>query len=205
MASMRHDSTVEEAVKEMSSSVTIEEKRKNADGGSRKSKLSRDGTIINLVETATSILPSLAHIHDDWTGVQASQCFRNGSKFVLVAGHSISCDVEMNFFKSGLIQSGVVSSLDSYDERYGVIILGNATSEILQNFDANHFFGPSKANRFCVKSGMKTRFSFLKCSCFPSRYTDERQDARKFAFVRYFERTPLIDIVDFVLSYQCLR
>lgn len=64
-ASMPSCCTMEEDVMPMTSSVEIGEKRNNTGGGIRKANLSRENTIINLFNIATSTLASLVHIDND--------------------------------------------------------------------------------------------------------------------------------------------
>lgn len=62
MSSIRHGSTLEEAVRAMNASVAIEQRRITTGGGVRKATLVRDGRSINLVEIETSTFASLAPI-----------------------------------------------------------------------------------------------------------------------------------------------
>lgn len=209
MTSMRRGSTLGEAVKVINSSVATEKSINKTGGRIRKAKLVRDGTIINLVEIATSTMACLAHIDKDGRGVLASQCLEIVQNSFQLTGHRfLLCDVDMNIVKSGFIHGGVAITLDDYDERKGVIKLNNPNLEILQRVYADHCFGPSKAKRFSVTlvEGEENAFWFAQVQLLfhLNTRTNDRMSG-EFAFVRYFEITPPIDNVDRVLNCLCLR
>lgn len=83
-----------------------------------KAKLFKDGTIISLVEFATSTLASLAHIDIDGRGELDSKCLKIVRNLFQSFRHrSLHRHAELNIVKSGFIHSGVVISLDNYDEQ----------------------------------------------------------------------------------------
>lgn len=85
MTSMRRESTLEEAMKAINSSVAIEERGNNAGEVMGKATLIRDDKIINLVEIATLTIPSLVRIDNDERSLLVSQCLEilhNSFQFV---------------------------------------------------------------------------------------------------------------------------
>lgn len=108
MTSVRRDSVLEEAVKAMNASVSIEEKWNNACWIIRKTKLVRDGTIVNLFKIVVLTWASLAHFDNNGRGVIPAKCLEIvQSSFRFAVDRFLPCDLDVNNSKSEFIHGEI--------------------------------------------------------------------------------------------------
>lgn len=134
-----------------------------------------------------------------------TECLRFGEvSFLFEWQKFLSCDVDMNFVKSGFIHIGVVITFNNYDEWNSDITLNNMSFEVLQLVYGHYSFKLSTETCFIVTLVQQNGkdFWFLTVQLlFLFNIQSHDKIFEKLAFAKKFEIATPIHIIKSVLIF----
>lgn len=136
--------------------------------------------------------------------LQCLEIVQNACKFG--EHRCFTCDVDMNFINSLLIDVGFKNPFENYFERKNVIKLNNANLEILRSVYTDHFFSSLKAKRFRVTLPEEEELVFWVAHVVLLLYSNIRRNEElscEFKFVRFIEISIPLKMMIVFLNRQC--